>query len=54
MYATHLSIEGMISDGVPEVERSKFKSLEELQQTINSIKVKEKVLLKTQLMCNAM
>ena len=40
MYATYLSIEGLISDGASEVERTKFKSLEELQQTIKAIKVK--------------
>ena len=40
MYATYLSIEGLISDGASEVEKTKFKSLEELQQTIKAIKVK--------------
>ena len=40
MYATYLSIEGLISEGASEVERTKFKSLEELQQTIKAIKVK--------------
>lgn len=44
MYATYLSIEGMILEGVPEVERSKFKSLEDLQQNMRNIQEKQKLL----------
>lgn len=44
MYATYLSVEGMILDGVPEVERSKFKSLDDLEQTMKTIQDKQKLL----------
>ena len=39
MYATYLSIEGMLMDGVPETQRSKFKCLKDLQKTMKDIQV---------------
>ena len=39
MYATFLSIEGVATEGVPEAEKRKFKSMEDLKTNILDVQV---------------
>ncbi|KAL4237335.1 hypothetical protein ACF0H5_002053 [Mactra antiquata] len=44
MYATYLSIEGVVAEGVPQADKKKFKSMAELKTNVMEVQDKQKFL----------
>lgn len=40
MYATFMSVEGVVAEGVPQLEQRRFKNLEDLKNTCLEIQVR--------------